>query len=69
MKHIGVSGVIGDGALAMSDVRPLFDCHKDIFYRVLSNERIDWRHILRYVNRHLSGTLQGLSDILNTLVY
>ena len=40
-----------------SSLQPLFDCHKDIFYRVLSNERVDWRHILRYVNKNLPPTL------------
>ena len=49
-----------------SSLQPLFDCHKDIFYRVLSNERIDWRHILRYVNKKLAANIAVRSDARNS---
>lgn len=49
-----------------SFLQPLFDCHKDIFYRVLSNERIDWRHILRYVNKKLAANIAVRSDARNS---
>lgn len=49
-----------------SSLHPLFDCHKDIFYRVLSNERIDWRHILRYVNKKLAANIAARSDARNS---
>lgn len=49
-----------------SSLQPLFDCHKDIFYRVLSNERIDWRHILRYVNKKLAANIAARSDARNS---
>lgn len=49
-----------------SSLHPLFDCHKDIFYRVLSNERIDWRHILRYVNKKLAANIAVRSDARNS---
>ena len=45
-----------------SSLQPLFDCHKDMFYRVLSNDRIDWRHILRYVNKKLVNNIAVRSD-------
>ena len=40
----------------------LFDCQKDMFYRVLSNDRIDWRHIVRYVNKKLVASISVRSD-------
>ena len=49
-----------------SSLQALFECHKDIFYRVLSNERIDWRHILRYVNKKLAANIAVRSDARNS---
>ena len=49
-----------------SSLQSLFDCHKDMFYRVLSNERIDWRHILRYVNKKLAASIAVRSDAKNS---
>ena len=49
-----------------SSLQSLFDCHKDMFYRVLSNEKIDWRHILRYVNKKLAASIAVRSDAKNS---
>lgn len=49
-----------------SSLQSLFDCHKDMFYRVLSNDRIDWRHILRYVNKKLVLAISVRSDARNS---
>ena len=49
-----------------SSLQSLFDCHKDMFYRVLSNDRIDWRHILRYVNKKLAANIAVRSDAKNS---
>lgn len=49
-----------------SSLQPLFDCRKDMFYRVLSNDRIDWRHILRYVNKKLVRDISVRSDARNS---
>jgi len=49
-----------------SSLQPLFDCGKDMFYRILSNENIDWRHILRYVNRKLWTNISTRSDARNS---
>lgn len=48
-----------------SSLQSLFDCQKDMFYRVLSNDRIDWRHILRYVNKKLANNIAVRSDNRN----
>ena len=45
-----------------SSLQSIFDCRKDMFYRVLSNEKIDWRHILRYVNKKLVNSISIRSD-------
>lgn len=45
-----------------SSLQSLFDCRKDMFYRVLSNDRIDWRHILRYVNKKLAKNIAVRSE-------
>lgn len=45
-----------------SSLQTLFDCRKDMFYRVLSNEKIDWRHILNYANRKLLTSISVRSD-------
>jgi hypothetical protein len=44
----------------------MFDCRKDMFYRILSNDRIDWRHILRYVNKKLMNAICVRSDARNS---
>ena len=49
-----------------SSLQSLFDCRKDMFYRVLSNDRIDWRHILRYVNKKLAKNIAVRSDARNS---
>ena len=49
-----------------SSLQSLFDCRKDMFYRVLSNDRIDWRHILRYVNKKLAASIAVRSDAKNS---
>lgn len=49
-----------------SSLQSLFDCRKDMFYRVLSNEKIDWRRILRYVNRKLVRNISIRSDARNS---
>lgn len=49
-----------------SSLQSLFDCRKDMFYRVLSNDRIDWRHILRYVNKKLAKNIVVRSDAQNS---
>ena len=49
-----------------SSLQSLFDCQKDMFYRVLSNDRIDWRHILRYVNKKLAKDIAVRSDARNS---
>lgn len=45
-----------------SALQSLFGCRKDMFYRVLSNDRIDWRHILRHVNKKLAANIAVRSD-------
>jgi hypothetical protein len=50
----------------ISPLQSLFDCHKDMFYRVLSNENIDWRRILYYVNRKLATSISVRSDARNS---
>ena len=50
----------------ISPLQALFDCHKDMFYRVLSNENIDWRRILYYVNRKLATSISVRSDARNS---
>ena len=47
-------------------LQSLFECQKDMFYRVLSNDRIDWRHILRYVNKKLARSIAVRSDSRNS---
>jgi hypothetical protein len=49
-----------------SSLQSLFDCQKDMFYRILSNDRIDWRHILRYVNKKLAKDIAVRSDARNS---
>lgn len=49
-----------------SSHQSLFDCQKDMFYRILSNDRIDWRHILRYVNKKLAKDIAVRSDARNS---
>lgn len=49
-----------------SSLQPLFDCHKDMFYRVLSNDSIDWRHILCHVNKKLLKNIAIRSDAKNS---
>jgi len=49
-----------------SSLQSLFDCRKDMFYRVLSNDNIDWRHILRYVNKKLITGISARSDARNS---
>jgi len=49
-----------------SSLQSLFDCQKDMFYRILSNDRIDWRHILRYVNKKLAKDIAVRSDATNS---
>ena len=44
----------------------LFDCRKDMFYRVLSNDRIDWRHIVRFVNKKLIAGISIRTDAKNS---
>lgn len=44
----------------------LFDCRKDMFYHILSNDKIDWRHILRYVNKKLIRNISVRSDSKNS---
>ena len=43
-----------------------FKCHKDMFYRVLSNDQIDWRHIVRYVNKKLIRNISVRTDAMNS---
>lgn len=54
------------GSYLGSSLQSLFDCRKDMFYRVLSNDRIDWRHILRYVNKKLVTGISVRSDARNS---
>ena len=49
-----------------SSLKTLFDCHKDMFYRILSNDRIDWRNLLRYVNGRLLKSISVRSDARNS---
>lgn len=49
-----------------SSLQSLFGCRKDMFYRVLANENIDWRHILRYVNKKLIDKISVRGDARNT---
>ncbi len=49
-----------------SSLHSLFNCHKDTFYRMLSNDDIDWRHILRYVNKKLVCNISIRSDAKNS---
>jgi Transposase DDE domain. len=49
-----------------SSLQAMFDCRKDMFYRILSNDRIDWRHILRYVNKKLMNAICVRSDARNS---
>jgi len=49
-----------------SSLQSLFDCRKDMFYRVLSNDNIDWRHVLRYVNKRLITSISVRSDAGNS---
>lgn len=54
------------GSYLGSSLQSLFDCRKDMFYRVLSNDRIDWRHILRYVNKKLITGIAARTDARNS---
>ena len=49
-----------------STLQPLFDCPKDMFYRVLSNNRIVWCHILRYVNKKQARDISVRNDARNS---
>lgn len=49
-----------------SALQSLFGCRKDMFYRVLSNDRIDWRRILRHVNKKLAVNIAVRSDAKDT---
>ncbi len=49
-----------------SSLQRLFDCRKDMFYRVLSNDSIDWRHIVRYVNKKLIAGISVRTDSRNS---
>ena len=49
-----------------SSLNSLFDCKKDMFYRTLSNERIDWRHVVRYVIRKLLRGIEVRTDSRNS---
>ena len=49
-----------------SSLNSLFDCKKDMFYRTLSNDRIDWRHVVRYVIRKLLRDIEVRTDSRNS---
>lgn len=49
-----------------SALQSLFGCRKDMFYRVLSNDTIDWRRILRHVNKKLAVNIAVRSDAKDT---
>ncbi|MCF0223015.1 MAG: transposase [Fibrobacter sp.] len=49
-----------------SSLYSFFSCNKDMFYRVLSNDRIDWRRIIRYVNKKLVTAISVRSDARNS---
>ena len=51
---------------AEAHLQSLFGCRKDMFYRVLSNDRIDWRRILRHVNKKLAVNIAVRSDAKDT---
>ena len=51
---------------AEARLQSLFGCRKDMFYRVLSNDRIDWRRILRHVNKKLAVNIAVRSDAKDT---
>lgn len=51
---------------AEARLQSLFGCRKDMFYRVLSNDRIDWLRILRHVNKKLAVNIAVRSDAKDT---
>lgn len=51
---------------AGSTLGHLFACKRDMFYRFLANERINWRQVVYSFNRRLLGRIALRSDAVNS---